>query len=79
VTNENAEREARNNPVAARKIGAARLEAGGLFGHEAAAHSDQPLQFPVLRRINDIDAAGENGDSSAIQRRLVRCSIDTAR
>jgi hypothetical protein len=67
-----------NDPVSPREVSVARLHAGRLFGDKTAFAADPRLEFCVLRRVGPIDAAGENRDRAARQRRVMSGAIDAA-
>ena len=54
--------EARDDAVAARKILGARLVAGGAFRNDQALFGDLAVKALVLRRVDMVDAAAEDGD-----------------
>jgi len=60
----------------------ARLGSGGLFGDQQGFAGDPFLQCDMLRRVGDVDPAGDHPDGGAgvvAQRAFVRCSVDAAR
>jgi len=75
------QREAANNSVARREV--ARLGGGtdGVLGEERAVRGDVGRQVAVLRRVDHVDAAGENGQRAParVEGRAVGQAVDAAR
>lgn len=78
LDHDDAERDPRDQPIAAGKILSPRSEAGRPLADEKAALADRPLQVIILGRIDDVDAAGEHGDGAMLERRKMRRRIDAA-
>ncbi len=78
-TMSDAQRQARDDAVAARKVLAARGKAERHLADEAAALADLALQLVVLGRIDIVEAAGEHRDGAGVDRRLMRHAVDAAR
>jgi hypothetical protein len=73
------ERDAGDQAVAAREILAAWRKTWRAFGDEQATLADRRLQLFILRRIDDVDAAGEHGDGAVFERGAMRRGVDAAR
>ena len=72
------QRNAGDDAVAAREVLGARHEARRVLADEAAHLADPGLQLGVLGRIDVVEAAREHGDRAGRQRRLVRGPVDAA-
>ncbi len=70
--------EAGDDPVAAREMARLRGFAQAHFRNDHALILDRGIQFLVLRRIDDVDAARHHGHGAHRQRRFMRACIDAA-
>src|SRR6266496_4232658 len=57
----------------------ARLQPRWLFRQQQAALADDALPLLILRRVENVDAAGDYRDGAAFQRAVVRGGVDAAR
>jgi hypothetical protein len=77
--NDNAKGQTRDQPIAARKVACPRLPAERHFSQSQPGAQDVIEEVGVLRRVNSILAAGENGDGPGHNAGAVRSGIDAAR
>ena len=67
-----------DDPVAVREMARARLGPGRHFGEHQPALVQRRLPLLVFRRVEDVDAAGDDADRAAVQRAVVRRAVDPA-
>jgi hypothetical protein len=79
IDDDDAERQAGNQPVAAREVAGARLPAERHFGKRCALRQDGIEQARVLGRIDAVLAAGQHSDRAGCETCLVRGRVDPAR
>ncbi len=64
--------------IAAREVLRPRRIPGPILADDAADIADTFVKRCVLRRVDDVDPTGENGDSAGCETSLVRRRIDSA-
>src|SRR5262249_50110673 len=69
-------RNARDQAIAVRKVLAARREAWASLAEGQPLFADGVLEIGVLRRIDDVNAAGEHGDGTALGPGKERSGVD---
>ena len=74
-----ADREAGDEPVAAREVARARLPAERHFRHRRALSQHRFQQLLVFGRVNALEPAGEHGNRAAGEARAMRSGVDAAR
>ena len=79
LDDDDAERQAGNQPVAAREIAPARLPAERHFGDGGAGRQDGVEQVGMFRRIDAVLAAGEHRHGTAFEAGAVGGRVDAAR
>lgn len=79
LDDQHTDRNAGDQAVAAREIFSARNEAWAALAEQEPFLADRALQLVILRRVDDVDAAGENGGGAAIERGNMSGGVDAAR
>jgi len=79
LDDDNAQGNSRDQPITPRKVLCTRREARRTLTDEEPALTDRLLEARILRRVDDVDAAGDDGDRAMLEACGVRGGVDAAR